>query len=82
VPDLVGTKDSDNGQQTGSRARRVDDDVDRPDMLIGMNVLNKLHLYIAFDERKLYVSEASTPPKPDEAPAATVSATVSTAPQQ
>jgi predicted aspartyl protease len=77
VPDLVGSKDPNNGQQTGSRAKKVDDDVDRADMLIGMNVLRKLHLYIAFDERKLYVSEASTPPKPADGPASTVSTTVS-----
>lgn len=82
VPDLTGTKDPNNGFQTGTRTKKVDDDVNRADMLIGMNVLTKLHLYIAFDERKLYVSEASTPPKPADAPAATVSATVSTSPPQ
>lgn len=74
VPDLVGTKDSDNGQQTGSRARRVDDDVDRADMLIGMNILTKLHLYMAFDERKLYISEASAPPKASDSAPVSVTA--------
>ena len=79
TPDLVGTKDPDNGFQTGSRTKRVDDDVDRPDILIGMDILKKLHLYIAFDEKNIYISEASTPPKAPDAPASTVSATM---PQQ
>ena len=30
-----------------------------PDLLIGMDVLSKLHLYIAYKERKLYVTAAS-----------------------
>jgi len=64
LPDLVGSKDPNNTQQTGSRAKRVDDEIDSADMLIGMNILKKLHLYIAFDERKLYISEASAPAKP------------------
>ena len=69
LPDLVGSKDPNNGQQTGSRAKRVDDDLDSADMLIGMNILKKLHLYIAFDERKLYISEASAPAKAPDAAA-------------
>jgi hypothetical protein len=31
-------------------------------MLIGMNILSKLHLYIAFGERKIYITPASAPP--------------------
>jgi predicted aspartyl protease len=76
VPDLLGSKDPNNGFQTGSRAKMVDDDVDRADMLIGMDVLKKLHLYIAFDENRIYISEASAPPKlPDGAAASTAAAT-------
>ena len=67
VPDLLGSKDPSNGFQTGSHVKKVDDDVDRADLLIGMDILKKLHLYIAFDEKKLYISEASVPPKPAEA---------------
>ena len=70
VPDLIGTKDPNNGFQTGSRTKRVYDDIDRADMLIGMDVLKKLHLYIAFGENKIYVSEASAPPKSAEGAAA------------
>jgi hypothetical protein len=44
-------------------------------MLVGMDILQKLHLYIAFDENKLYISEASTPPKlPDAAAPGTAAA--------
>lgn len=75
IPDLVGSKDRDNGSQTEWRAKRVDDDVDRADMLIGMDILKKLHLYIAFDENKIYISEASTPSKlPDGAAPASAAA--------
>lgn len=45
----------------GSRARHVDDEINRtkPDMIIGMDVLHHLHLYLATDEEKLYVTEAT-----------------------
>ncbi len=32
-----------------------------PELIIGMDVLRRLHIYAAFGERKLYVSAASTP---------------------
>jgi hypothetical protein len=38
--------------------------MDIPDMLIGMDVLRKLHLYIAFGEAKLYVTDAAAQPAP------------------
>ncbi|MDB5740365.1 MAG: hypothetical protein JWP16_1405 [Alphaproteobacteria bacterium] len=60
IPDMVGSKDAGNGMVTGSRTRRVDDLDGQPEMLIGMSVLNKLRLYIAFDERKIYVTPATT----------------------
>jgi predicted aspartyl protease len=70
LPNLVGKNDPNNGQQTEWRTKRMDDLEDQSDMLIGMDVLNKLRLYIAFDENKLYISEASTPNRqPDTAPA-------------
>jgi predicted aspartyl protease len=78
VPDLIGKFDPNNSMRTDTHTKRVDDIEDRPDILIGMDVLKKLHLYIAFDENKLYISEASTPPKPPETPPATLVA----APQQ
>lgn len=68
MPDLVGSKDPNNGFRTDTRTKRVDDLDDRPDMLIGMDILRKLHLYIAFDESRMFISEASAPPKPNAPP--------------
>jgi predicted aspartyl protease len=63
IPVKVGTKDHANDFVTGSRIRREDDSpADEPAMLIGMNILSKLHLYIAFGERKIYITPASPPP--------------------
>jgi predicted aspartyl protease len=45
---------------TGDRTKTDKDVVTLlPEVLIGMNVLRKLHVYIAFKERKLYLSAAS-----------------------
>jgi hypothetical protein len=66
IPDLVGSKDPNNGFRTDTRAKRVDDLEDQADMLIGMDILRKLRLYIAFNESRIFISEASTPPKPNE----------------
>ena len=60
-PALVGSKDANNGLQTGSFIKHVDDLDDQPDLLIGMDILKKLHLYIAFDERNIYISPATPP---------------------
>ncbi|HKQ10489.1 MAG TPA: pepsin/retropepsin-like aspartic protease family protein [Rhizomicrobium sp.] len=57
IPDKVGSKDPNNSFVTGSRVKRIDDlDPTAPKMLIGMNILSKLHLYIAFSENKIYVT--------------------------
>ena len=62
LPDKVGTKDPNNGFITGSRTKKVDDlDSSEPTMLIGMNILSKLRLYIAFKEDKVYITPASRP---------------------
>lgn len=79
LPELMGSKDPNNGSQTEWRSKRVDDDVDRPDLLIGMDILKKLHLYIAFDENKIYISEASVPAK---LPAAGAASAATAAPAQ
>ena len=68
IPDKTGSKDPNNSVVTGSRLHRIDDaDSSDPVMPIGMNILNKLHLYIAFNERKIYITPASAP---QSAPAA------------
>jgi predicted aspartyl protease len=62
APDKIGSKDPNNAYVTGSRLHRVDDrDSGDPVMLIGMNILSKLHLYIAFSENKIYITPASAP---------------------
>jgi hypothetical protein len=43
----------------GSRVRTERDEIEQPDMIIGMDVLRKLHVYIANKENKLYVTDAS-----------------------
>jgi predicted aspartyl protease len=58
IPDAV-KRNGDMAQQVGNRARLVRDDMVGPPMLIGMNVLRQLHIYMAFGERKLYISPAS-----------------------
>lgn len=62
IPDKVGSKDPNNDFVTGSRVQRVDDpDSSEPVMLIGMNLLSKLHLYIAFNEHRIYITPATAP---------------------
>jgi predicted aspartyl protease len=62
IPDKTGSKDPNNDFVTGGRLHRVDDaDVSDPVMLIGMNILSKLHLYIAFNEHKIYITPATSP---------------------
>lgn len=63
IPQLVGRKDPNNSFRTDTRTKMADDLDDQPDMLIGMDILKKLHLYIAFGEERIFISEASTPPK-------------------
>ncbi|HEY2011281.1 MAG TPA: pepsin/retropepsin-like aspartic protease family protein [Rhizomicrobium sp.] len=79
IPQLVGSRDPNNGFRTDTRAKKVDDLEDQADMLIGMDILKKLHLYIAFGESRIFISEASTPVKPSAPPIGT--ATASTAQQ-
>lgn len=62
IPDKTGSRDPNNDFVTGSRVHRVDDrDATDPVMLIGMNILSKLRLYIAFSENKIYITPASAP---------------------
>ena len=70
MPDLVGRHDVNNDYVTGSRVHRVDDeDVTEPPLIIGMNMISKLHFFIAFGEKKLYATAASAPAAPAPAKA-------------
>jgi hypothetical protein len=59
IPDLMGSKDPDNTVATGSMIQHVDDGL-ASEVTIGMDVLKQLHLYIAYKERKLYITPAQT----------------------
>jgi predicted aspartyl protease len=62
IPDLMGKNDPNNHLVTGTRLQRVNDrDSNQATMLIGMNILSKLRIYIAFSENKLYITPATTP---------------------
>lgn len=70
IPDVM-KRNGDASQQLGNRARLVRDELVAPPILIGMNVLRQLHIYMAFGERKLYISPASpAQPAASAAPAA------------
>jgi len=58
LPDLAGSKDPDNNLLAGSRTQHVDDGI-VSQITIGMDVLRRLHIYVAFDERKLYITPAT-----------------------
>lgn len=55
------TREKDRTQQTGNRALRDSDYLVRPRLLIGMNILQRLHIYMAFKEKRFYVTPASAP---------------------
>jgi hypothetical protein len=56
----------------GSKAMHKDDQLNRmsPDLRIGMDVLRHLHIYVAMEEQKLYITEAGTGESPLFKPAA------------
>ncbi len=57
IPELMG-KNDDSNIAADSHIRRITDGL-QPTMLIGMSTLRKLHMYIAFKERKLYLTAGS-----------------------
>jgi hypothetical protein len=59
-PNLTGSRDPENSGRTDSRARRVDDSFGGG-VSIGMDVLRKLHLYVAYGENRLYITPALAP---------------------
>jgi hypothetical protein len=63
LPDVVGRNDPNNRNRTDSRVARVDDNLE-PDITIGMDVISKLHIYVAAKEGKLYITAAAPPAAP------------------
>jgi predicted aspartyl protease len=60
TPNLTGTKDPNNSFRTDTRIFRIDDGIGG-NTTIGLDVLRKLHLYVAYGESKLYITPASAP---------------------
>lgn len=60
LTDVV-SKNADKTLETGSSIKRISDSLTLPQVIIGMDVLQKLHVYLALGEKKLYLTEASTP---------------------
>jgi predicted aspartyl protease len=65
IPNAMG-RNIDPQPLVADRAKTERDLVMEPDLILGMDVLRRLHLYFAFREEKMYVSFASTPPGPVE----------------
>jgi len=59
-PNLIGSKDPNNAGRADTRLHRVDDNIGGG-ITIGMDVLRKLRLYVAYGENKLYITPASAP---------------------
>jgi predicted aspartyl protease len=58
APDIMGENDPDNRFGPSDRAIKIDDNR-QPDMIIGMDVLRKLHIYVAAHGQKLYITAAA-----------------------
>ena len=63
LTDIV-NKNADHSFRAGSNIHRASDELTLPEVIVGMDVLTKLHVYIALKEKKLYITEAGNPPKP------------------
>ncbi len=59
IPDKISEKV--NTWSTGTLLERRQYSVEVPPMLLGMDVLRHLHVYIAYKEKKLYITPASQP---------------------
>jgi tetratricopeptide (TPR) repeat protein len=71
LPNAIGRNLS-KAQLTGDRTKSEKDLFDVPDMVIGMNVLRKLHIYLATKENKMYISQAAAPTPEETASWATM----------
>jgi predicted aspartyl protease len=60
----IAKRDKNDGFETGSHVRKVSDRIERTPLTIGMNILRKLHMFIAFKEGKIYITPAGAPDSP------------------
>ena len=71
-PDLIGAHDPNNTSRTDTRVRNIDDNLTAGNRIsIGMDVLRRLRLFVAFSESKLYITPATAPAAPVAAASAT-----------
>lgn len=63
LPNIMG-RNADQSHKMNTLIGRNSDDIALPEVIVGMDVLTKLHLYFAFKEHKLYITEASAAPAP------------------
>ncbi|HEX4295371.1 MAG TPA: retropepsin-like aspartic protease [Rhizomicrobium sp.] len=68
LPDLMGSKLAHPVDTVANRLRDPGAETAPRDMILGMDILRRLHLYIAYTEKKLYITPAAPPAAP--APAA------------
>ena len=61
LPNMMGNVNP-GAPRTGSIIRESQNGL--PDLVLGMNVLRQMHVYIAYKERKLYITAAAPPPSP------------------
>lgn len=61
IPDRV-TQRLVNGPRTGSLIRERNRGL--PDLIVGMSVLSKTHMYISYKEKKIYITAAEAPAAP------------------
>jgi len=75
IPDLMrrSTMERAANLEGGTRIPDRSSELALPEITLGMDILRKFHLYIAYKERKLYITPATGP-----APSATVNATAGT----
>ena len=64
----VMNKNADHRPRIGSYVNSVSDDVKPPAIIIGMDILRRLHVYFALTERRLYLTDTGTPAAPSATP--------------
>jgi predicted aspartyl protease len=61
IPDMMRKMDPHDSIEGDTRIRDPNSDVGTPDVILGMDILRRLHVYIAYKEKKLYITPAAVP---------------------
>jgi hypothetical protein len=80
IPDLMRTKmmDPHDSLEGDTRIKSDANPVGLDQMILGMDILHRLHLYIAYKEQKLYITPAALPPALADSTSPGTTATTST----